>query len=125
MPPLANKVRPKTLDEYVGQEHLVGKNCPLRIAIEQKHLMSFILYGPPGVGKTTLSRIYASALNVDYHELSAVSASKEDIRDIVAKPSMFGRPKLLFEADEFIREAVMGSSTPVLYESPLLAKHTI
>ena len=94
--PLANKIRPKTLDECVGQEHLIGKNMPLRIAIEQKKLFSFILFGPPGVGKTTLSRIYAKAMDADYFELSAVSAGKEDIKKIVEKQTMFGRPKILF-----------------------------
>ena len=94
--PLANKIRPKTLDECVGQEHLIGKNMPLRIAIEQKKLFSFILFGPPGVGKTTLSRIYAKAMDADYFELSAVSAGKDDIKKIVEKQTMFGRPKILF-----------------------------
>ena len=94
--PLANKIRPKTLDECVGQEHLIGDGMPLRIAIEQKKLFSFILFGPPGVGKTTLSRIYANAMDADYFELSAVSASKDDVKKIVEKQTMFGRPKILF-----------------------------
>jgi len=94
--PLANKIRPKTLDDYAGQQHLVGKNMPLRIAIEQKKLFSFILYGPCGVGKTTLSRIYAKSMDADYFELSAVSASKDDIKKIIDKQSIFGRPKILF-----------------------------
>ena len=94
--PLANRIRPKTLEEYIGQEHLVGKGMPIRLAIEQKKLFSFILYGPPGVGKTTLSRIYANAMDADYFELSAVSASKEDIKKIIDKPTIFGRPKILF-----------------------------
>lgn len=94
--PLANKVRPKTLEECVGQEHLIGKGMPLRIAIEQKKLFSFILFGPCGVGKTTISRIYANAMDADYYELSAVSASKDDIKKIIEKPTMFGRPKILF-----------------------------
>jgi putative ATPase len=96
MEPLANKIRPTSLKEFVGQEHLVGANKPLRIAVEQKHLFSFLLWGPPGVGKTTLARIYAKAVNAEYHELSAVSAGKDDIRSIVDKPSMLGQPKILF-----------------------------
>ena len=85
MQPLATKIRPKDLDEFIGQEHLVGGGKPLRTAIEKKHIFSFILWGPPGVGKTTLARIYAQALGADYFELSAVSAGKDDIRKIVEK----------------------------------------
>jgi putative ATPase len=96
MEPLANKIRPTSLKEFVGQEHLVGQGKPLRIAIEQKHLFSFIFWGPPGVGKTTLARIYAKAVNAEYFELSAVSAGKEDIKKIVDRPSMMGQPKILF-----------------------------
>ena len=84
MEPLASQIRPQSLEMFVGQEHLVGKGKPLRIAIEQKHLFSFILWGPPGVGKTTLARIYANAINADFYELSAVSAGKEDIRNILS-----------------------------------------
>ncbi len=96
MEPLANKIRPTSLGTFVGQEHLVGKGKPLRQAIENRHLFSFVLWGPPGVGKTTLARIYARAVNAEYHELSAVSAGKDDIRQIVEKPTMMGQPKILF-----------------------------
>jgi putative ATPase len=96
MEPLANKIRPTSLKDFVGQEHLVGPGKPLRIAIEQKHLFSFIFWGPPGVGKTTLARIYAKAVNAEYFELSAVSAGKDDIRSIVDRPPMMGQPKILF-----------------------------
>src|SRR3989344_1277567 len=99
MEPLASKIRPKSLKDFVGQEHLVGPDKPLRIAIEGKHLFSFILWGPPGVGKTTLARIYAQALEPDYYELSAVSAGKEDIRNIVEKKADLltgNKPKILF-----------------------------
>jgi putative ATPase len=96
MEPLANKIRPKNLSEFIGQKHLVQPKGPLANAIEQKHLFSFVLWGPPGVGKTTLARIYAKAVNAEYHELSAVSAGKDDIRQIVEKPSMLGQPKILF-----------------------------
>lgn len=96
MEPLASKIRPKSLDEFIGQEHLVGPKGPLRVAIEAKHLFSFLLWGPPGVGKTTLARIYASALNADYHELSAVSAGKDDIRKIVESSGDLFGPKILF-----------------------------
>ncbi len=83
MEPLAHKIRPLGLKEFVGQEHLVGKDKPLNIAISKKHIFSFILWGPPGVGKTTLARIYARAINADFYELSAVSASKDDIKKIL------------------------------------------
>jgi len=87
MEPLASKIRPKSLKDFIGQEHLVGADKPLRIAVEKKHLFSFILWGPPGVGKTTLARIYAQALHADFYELSAVSAGKEDIRKIIDNES--------------------------------------
>ncbi len=83
MAPLSTKIRPRTLEDFVGQQHLVGEGKPLRIAIEKKHIFSFILWGPPGVGKTTLARIYSEALDADFYELSAVSAGKEDIRKIL------------------------------------------
>ncbi len=83
MEPLAHRIRPQTLEEYVGQTHLVGSQGPLHEAIRRKHLFSFILWGPPGVGKTTLARIYASALHANLFELSAVSAGKADIKKIV------------------------------------------
>ena len=95
MEPLASKIRPKSLKDFIGQEHLVGAGKPLRIAVEKKHLFSFILWGPPGVGKTTLGRIYAQALEADFYELSAVSSGKDDIRKIVDGKSG-GRPKILF-----------------------------
>ncbi len=111
MEPLANKIRPTTLDDFVGQEHLVGEGKPLREAIEQKHLFSFLLWGPPGSGKTTLARIYANALDAEFHELSAVDAGKEDIKEILGRgkvrPSQKGlnfpqKPKIVF-VDEIHR----------------------
>src|SRR3989344_6966514 len=98
MEPLASQIRPKSLKEFVGQEHLVGSSKPLREAIEGKHLFSFILWGPPGSGKTTLARIYANALNAEFHEISAVDAGKEDIRNILGKKGQLplGKPKILF-----------------------------
>lgn len=94
MEPLASRIRPKILSDYIGQKHLVGESKPLFEAIKQKHLFSFILWGPPGVGKTTLARIYAEALNADFYELSAVSAGKADIKKIIDTPSL--SPKVLF-----------------------------
>ncbi|HEX9930588.1 MAG TPA: replication-associated recombination protein A [Pyrinomonadaceae bacterium] len=96
MEPLASKIRPQNLDEFVGQPQLVGSDKPLRRAIEQGHIFSFVLWGPPGVGKTTLARIYSNAINADFHELSAVSAGKDDIRKIVAREREENRPRVLF-----------------------------
>lgn len=95
MKPLADKIRPQSLDEYIGQEHLVGKGKPIRQAIEQEHLFSFVLWGPPGVGKTTLAKIYARAFEADFLKLSAVSAGKADIRKFVEKDAFFDQPKVL------------------------------
>ena len=98
MEPLASQIRPKSLKEFSGQEHLVGTGSPLREAIAKKHLFSFILWGPPGSGKTTLARIYANALDAEFHELSAVDSGKDDIKKIVGKRGQLqiGKPKILF-----------------------------
>lgn len=95
MEPLASKIRPKNLKEFAGQTHLTGKDKPLSVAIYGKHLFSFILWGPPGVGKTTLAKIYTHALEADLFELSAVSAGKADIRKIIEKSDGY-KPKILF-----------------------------
>jgi putative ATPase len=96
MDPLANRIRPVSLTDYVGQKHLVGDGKPLRVAIENGHIFSFVLWGTPGIGKTTLARIYAKAINADFYELSAVSAGKDDIRKIINSPREENRPRLLF-----------------------------
>jgi putative ATPase len=95
MQPLATRLRPKTLNDYIGQSHLMGEGKPLRIAIEEKKIFSFILWGPPGVGKTTLARLYAEAIGAEFFELSAVSAGKGEVRDITEKTDT-GKPKILF-----------------------------
>lgn len=100
MEPLASRIRPKNIDEFIGQSHLTGSGKPIRVAIENGHIFSFILWGPPGVGKTTLARIYAKSINADYHELSAVSAGKDDIRKIVdtdgVNNGILLKPRVLF-----------------------------
>ena len=83
MQPLADLLRPTSLDNYIGQAHLVGPGAPLRLAIESGHVHSMIFWGPPGCGKTTLAKIIASSTGADFHYLSAVSAKKEDIKKIV------------------------------------------
>lgn len=83
LPPLPERMRPHSLDEYVGQRHLVGQGCILRRMIESGTLSSFILWGPPGVGKTTLARIIADGMDRDFHSLSAVSAGVKEVREVI------------------------------------------
>ena len=85
MPPLAERMRPKNLDEYIGQKHLVGKNSILRLMIDSGNISSFILWGPPGVGKTTLARIIANQLERPFYTLSAVSSGVKDVREVIEK----------------------------------------
>ncbi|MDF2379738.1 MAG: replication-associated recombination protein A [Candidatus Gracilibacteria bacterium] len=101
MQPLAHRLRPRSLNDYIGQAHLVSPGKPLYEAIEKGHLFSFLLWGPPGVGKTTLARIYAKAVKGILFEVSAVSAGKEDLKKIVKQATM-GQPKILF-VDEIHR----------------------
>lgn len=83
--PLAERLRPTTLDEYIGQKHLVGKNAVLRSMIEAGRISSFILWGPPGVGKTTLALIVANQLKVPFYTLSAVSSGVKEVREVIDK----------------------------------------
>ena len=85
MLPLAERMRPKTLDEYIGQKHLVGEGAILRQMIESGNIASFILWGPPGVGKTTLARIIAHQLQRPFYTLSAVTSGVKEVRDVIDK----------------------------------------
>ena len=85
MQPLAERLRPKTLDEYIGQRHLVGQGAVLRKMIESGHISSFILWGPPGVGKTTLAKIIANQLDRPFYTLSAVTSGVKDVREVIEK----------------------------------------
>ena len=85
MQPLAERLRPATLDQYIGQKHLVGPNAILRKMIESGNVASFILWGPPGVGKTTLARIIANLSDRPFYALSAVHSSVKDVRDVIEK----------------------------------------
>ena len=83
MQPLAERLRPTNLDEYIGQRHLVGKGAVLRNMIDSGRISSFILWGPPGVGKTTLAKIIAHQLDTPFHTLSAVNSGVKDVREAI------------------------------------------
>lgn len=85
MQPLAERMRPMTLDDYIGQQHLVGEGAVIRRMIDQRRISSFILWGPPGVGKTTLANIIAKTLEVPFFTLSAVTSGVKDVRDVIEK----------------------------------------
>ena len=104
--PLAERMRPKTLDDYIGQEHLVGENSILRKVIESGSLPSFILWGPPGVGKTTLASVIAHTQDRPFHSLSAINSGVKDIRDTIElarSEKFFSRPNPVLFIDEIHR----------------------
>lgn len=94
--PLAEQLRPQNLDSYIGQEHLVGKGAILRNSIESGNIPSMILWGPPGVGKTTLAHIISETLEREFYTLSAVSSGVKDVRQVINSAKMFGGSAILF-----------------------------
>ncbi|WP_394669105.1 replication-associated recombination protein A [Halosquirtibacter xylanolyticus] len=104
--PLAERLRPQNLDHYFGQEHLVGPNGPIRKMIENKSVSSFILWGPPGVGKTTLAKIVARLLERPFYELSAINSGVKDVREVIDKAKkqrFFDTPNPILFIDEIHR----------------------
>ena len=104
--PLAERLRPTRLDDYIGQEHLVGDGAVIRNMIEKRHVSSFILWGPPGVGKTTLANIIAHAIEVPFYTLSAVTSGVKDVREVIEKAksnTFFNRHTPILFIDEIHR----------------------
>src|SRR6185369_12427676 len=95
--PLAERVRPNKLSEYIGQEHLTGEGAVLREAIRNKTIPSMILWGPPGVGKTTLAKIIGNELGLQFYHLSAINAGVAEVRKIIEDSKMFGRVLLFLD----------------------------
>lgn len=103
--PLAERVRPQTLDQFIGQMHLLGEGKPLRQMVEKDELRSFILWGPPGVGKTTLARIIANQTRSEFFALNAVSSGVKDVREVIAQAEEFQKSfrKTILFIDEIHR----------------------
>jgi len=104
--PLAERLRPATLDDYIGQEHLIGEGAVLRKMIESGKISSFLLWGPPGVGKTTLAKIIANTLHRPFYTLSAINSGVKDIRDVIEKAQrtqFFNQPNPILFIDEIHR----------------------
>src|SRR3954468_10142239 len=106
MQPLAERIRPKTLDQYIGQQHIIGQGSALRNAIQQNLLPSIIFWGPPGVGKTSLALIIANELKRPFYMLSAVNSGVKEVREVIEKAgdhNLFNRDKPVLFIDEIHR----------------------